>query len=1164
MLRALFPQAVFIPNQKSVHALVKFQSRTLHSEVSALIDSGATESFISPDLVTHFQIPTRTLPKPRTIRNVDGTENKSGKVTQAAELDIHYQGVKTTHTFYIISLGDDHMLLGMPFLAATNPNINWTSGTFKGKVIASSMDAHKWMPNQDSKVWKPFVKQPPQGYRHHDDRIPGEIQMVNIDPDDYLALRRSIEPELPPHWEKFIETLSTPDQFTNPYVEHKFHIPPTRESAHIRRITKATSLAAQVASQEVKPWQQLVPLEYHRYGKVFSEKESQRFPKSRPWDHAIDLIPDAPKFLDCKTYPLAEGHQKILHEFIDEHEAKGYIRRSKSPYASPFFFIKKKDGKPRPVQDYRKLNEITIRNQYPLPLIKELIRTLVKKKWFTKFDIRWGYNNVRIKEGDEWKAAFKTNRGLYEPTVMFFGLTNSPATFQTMMDAIFRDEIASGDIIIYMDDILIATEGDLNDHKTKVTHVLQKLQDNDLFLKPEKCRFHKQEVEYLGVIVGKGEVKMDPIKVQGIMDWPIPTNIHEIRSFLGFGNYYKDFIENYSAITRPLHELTKKTFVYHWGPAQEHAFNLLKELFTSYPVLRNPDPDKRYILDTDASKFAVGATLSQDYPDGRHPIGFFSKSLLPAECNYDIYDRELLAIIYAIKAFRYLLLGARHKFLIRTDHQNLKYFKSPQKITPRQARWHTFLQDYDFELIHFPGKSNTIADLLSRRKDFEGGVNPNENVTLLPESLWTRTIYLEDDPETRRQALHQIHDTPVGGHPGISNTWKLVKRKYTGPRLRQFVESYVKGCATCQESKVITHVKRAPLYRFDTYVEQGPFQYVSMDLITDLPPSNKYDAILTVVDQGCSKAAKFLPCKKTIDGQGVAKLYFRHIFPLFGIPKRIISDRDPRFTSHFAKAVCNATGIKQNLSTAFHPRTDGQSERMNQWVETYLRQFANGRQNNWSDLLPMAEFAHNSWQHEHTKHSPHELILGFNPTASFTTPEDQVPAAKDRLQELTKARSDAQKALHVRSKPMNVPRSFVSGDKVWLDSRNLHIRTPSKKLSHRRIGPYPIKEQLSPVTYRLQLPETMKINNVFHVDLLTPYHETKAYGPQPVQPPPILIDGDEEYEVEELIDDRYNKRKRKRQYLVKWKGYPASENSWVDEQDLHSDELLAEYRLSKA
>jgi hypothetical protein len=209
----------------------------------------------------------------------------------------------------------------------------------------------------------------------------------------------------------------------------------------------------------------------------------------------------------------------------------------------------------------------------------------VKKKWFTKFDIRWGYNNIRIKDGDQWKAAFKTNRGLFEPTVMFFGLTNSPATFQTMMDAIFHNEIALGDVIIYMDDILIATNGSLERHKAKVAHILQKLMDNDLFLKPEKCQFHKEEVEYLGVIVGKGQVKMDPVKVQGITDWPVPTNLHELRSFLGFGNYYKDFIPGYSFITRPLHDLTRKNIPYIWSNVQQAAFKLLKWIFTLYPVL---------------------------------------------------------------------------------------------------------------------------------------------------------------------------------------------------------------------------------------------------------------------------------------------------------------------------------------------------------------------------------------------------------------------------------------------------------------------------------------------------------------------------------------------------------------------------------------------------
>jgi hypothetical protein len=229
---------------------------------------------------------------------------------------------------------------------------------------------------------------------------------------------------------------------------------------------------------------------------------------------------------------------------------------------------------------------------------------------------------------------------------MFFGLSNSPATFQMMMDDLFSEEIATDNVVIYMVDILVATTGDLTQHQKEVAHDLQKLQSNDLYLRPEKCTFHKREVDYLGVIVGNGEVKMDPVKVQGIAEWPTPQTPTQLCSFLGFGNYYKDFIANYLLITRPLHDMTKCTQKWQWGPDQERAFQTLKELFTSYPVLRNPDHTECFIVDTNASAHAVGATISQDFSDGRHPIAFFSKSLSPPERNYDIYDRELLSIIY--------------------------------------------------------------------------------------------------------------------------------------------------------------------------------------------------------------------------------------------------------------------------------------------------------------------------------------------------------------------------------------------------------------------------------------------------------------------------------------------------------------------------------------
>jgi hypothetical protein len=243
---------------------------------------------------------------------------------------------------------------------------------------------------------------------------------------------------------------------------------------------------------------------------------------------------------------------------------------------------------------------------------------------------------------------------------MFFGLTNSPATFQTMMDDIFQDEIAKGWLRIYMDDAIIATEDDEKDHAEKVHHFLSKLATHDLFLKPEKCRFHQKEVEYLGVIIGQGEVKMDPVKVEEIADWPTPTTVKKVHSFLGFCNFYRAFIPHFSHMARPLNDLTKKLRQWSWDEQEEKAFQALKKACTTYPVLRTPDWTKQFVLETDASDYALGAVIMQEYEDGLHPVAFHSRSLNPAERNYNTHNKELGGIVFGFKCARPFFLGASH------------------------------------------------------------------------------------------------------------------------------------------------------------------------------------------------------------------------------------------------------------------------------------------------------------------------------------------------------------------------------------------------------------------------------------------------------------------------------------------------------------------------
>jgi hypothetical protein len=310
-----------------------------------------------------------------------------------------------------------------------------------------------------------------------------------------------------------------------------------------------------------------IPQEYQRFAKVFSEEESKQFPPRRTCDHAIEFKPGAPDAIECKIYPMTQVEDEALDLFIDEQLEKGYICPSKSQYASSFFFIKKKDGKLRPVQDYRKVNAWTVRNQYPLLLIGDLICDLGGAVVFTKFDIRQGYNNIRIKEGDEHKAAFKTRRGLFEPTVMYFGLCNSPATFQAFMNDIYRPTIAKHDlrgtaIRIYMDDITIATKVSLSPsqshaaHVATVSDVLQVALEHDLYFKLEKCVFHAPSIDYLGVILEKGVTRMEPVKISGIKDWPTPKTVKDVHSFLGFCNFYCPFIRGFATVARPLNKLT--------------------------------------------------------------------------------------------------------------------------------------------------------------------------------------------------------------------------------------------------------------------------------------------------------------------------------------------------------------------------------------------------------------------------------------------------------------------------------------------------------------------------------------------------------------------------------------------------------------------------------
>ena len=598
-----------------------------------------------------------------------------------------------------------------------------------------------------------------------------------------------------------------------------------------------------------------------------------------------------------------------------------------------------------------------------------------------------------------------------------------------------------------------------------------------------------------------------------------------------------------------------------------------------------------------------------------NPVAYYSATFTPTERNYDIYERELLAILKALEHWRPHLAATEIPVTVLTDHANLTFWKNPRKVNRRVARWFATLQDYNLLIKHVPGKLHAAPDMLSRPPGTDRGELDNQDVTLLsPDSFirltleedqeiidlersivaaqkkhpkllehWRRTKQVSDrrasytneltacknnlqaaippEDSLKREILRIYHDSIAAGHPGRDQTYENIVKWYWWPGLRDWIAQYVKGCGPCQQNKILTHRTKVPLYRINVPSEAQLFQVIAMDLITQLPKCDGFDAILTIVDHGCTRAAIFIPCHTTIMGEGVAKLYFEHVYKWFGLPDRMISNRDPHFTSHFAKALCTQLGIKQNISTAFHPQMDGLSERKNQWVEQFLRFLTMHQQDDWAQWLPIATAVHNNAVNALTRVAPTEALLGYLPRLDYRSPSTSLnPRVETRKETAIQKREQAKAALN-RLADLVPKDQYQINEKVWLDAKNLSLPYQTLKLAPRRHGPFTILQRVSPVAYKLELPLTWTIHDVFHASLLTPYHETSQHGDNFTRPPPDLVDNLEEFEVEEVINHRHFGKKRRLQYLIKWKGYPTADNTWEPADQVFAPELIRRYHV---
>lgn len=457
----------------------------------------------------------------------------------------------------------------------------------------------------------------------------------------------------------------------------------------------------------------LLPVQYHDYLDVFSKKESDKLPPHRAYDHAIKLK-EGFQPPSQTLYGMSRDEIEELRRYLDDNLAKGFIRSSSSHASSPVMFVKKPGGGLRFCVDYRGLNAVTIKNRYPLPLIVETLNRLTKAKIYSKLDIIAAFNRLRIREGDEALTAFKTRFGLFEYLVMPFGLCNGPASFQHYINDTLRDYLDEF-CTAYLDDILIYSDSEA-EHEIHVKRILMRLREAGLQIDITKCEFHVTEVKYLGLIITTKGIKMDPAKIDTVINWLTPKNVRDVQSFLGFANFYRRFVRNFSIIASPLTRLTKKDVKFLWDDKCQRAFDLLKKAFTSDKILLHFDPDKETWVETDSSDHVSAGILSQLDDEGvLRPVAYFSRKHNPAECNYEIYDKELMAIVRAFEEWRPELEGSAHPVQVISDHKNLEYFTSTKQLSRRQARWSEFLSRFDYKIVYRPGKAGGKPDSLTRR-----------------------------------------------------------------------------------------------------------------------------------------------------------------------------------------------------------------------------------------------------------------------------------------------------------------------------------------------------------------------------------------------------------------------------------------------------------------
>ncbi|UYV80895.1 K02A2.6-like, partial [Cordylochernes scorpioides] len=813
-----------------------------------------------------------------------------------------------------------------------------------------------------------------------------------------------------------------------------------------------------------------------------------------------------------RPYRVAPRERQIIQDEVNKMEKLDIIQPSESPWASPVVLIRKKDGSWRFCVDYRRLNKITKKDVYPLPRIDDTLDCLRGARFYSSMDLQSGYWQIDVEESDREKTAFITPDGLYEFKVMPFGLCNAPATFERMIDNLLKG-LKWTICLCYLDDIIVFSDG-FEEHLRRLQLVLNCLKKAGLCLNSKKCKFGAKTITVLGHEVSENGIRPDQEKIRAVHDFATPRSLKEVRSFLGLSSYYRRFIPNYAHVAQPLNDLLKKDSAFNWNQEEQNAFEALKSALISEPALGHFDYSSPTEIHTDASNYGIGAVLVQIQKGKERAIAYASRTLNKAEKNYSTTERECLAIIWAINKFRPYVFG--QPFTIVTDHHSLCWLTNLKDPCGRLARWALRLQEFDVTVVYKSGRKHQDADCLSRSpleysEDMEEDIpsivtlqnfseeqmndqalrkiadqlqsTPNNTFVKIDNTVYRKNYdpmgkpwHLVVPRHLRQELLKNFHDSPTAGHLGFTKTYDRIRKKYYWPGMYRTVRKYVAHCSDCQRRK---HQPQLPSGHLQPIpVPEVAFEKVGMDLLGRFPTSEGGNRWIIVCTDYLTKYAitKALPTSESME---VAKFFIEDVILKHGAPRELITDRGRNFTSSMISDLNNQCRITHQKTTAYHPQTNGLTERLNKTIADMLSMYVDVNQKDWDRILPFVTFAYNTAKQESTGFIPFFLVHG----REAETPLDVLfpkllPEDDDFIQTLGARAEEARKLARIhsmRSQDSNKQRYdahhrniiYQPGDLVWIF---IPVRKVgySEKLMRRYFGPYKVTRKISDVTYEVE------------------------------------------------------------------------------------------------